>query len=314
MGVYLDCAATTPIDPHVLKVCVRYLRDDFGNAASRTHAEGLGSRKAVEHGRDQIAAAARANRGDVIFTSGATESNNLAILGLSDSGKRHIVSTAIEHSSVLEPLAEMERRGFQVTYLRPGRDGAVDAQELADAVTEETLLVSVMHVNNETGVIQPIAKIAEHLDGKSVYFHTDAAQGFAKLGGYHDRIDLISISGHKICGPKGVGALILRRRGRERPPLVPLQFGGGHERGLRPGTLPVALIAALGEAADRWGADASARRDQGIEFRRRLLEGLAPLNPVVNGEGASPFILNVGIPVQSSRQLRCHSLAARHPF
>ena len=300
MSVYLDCAATTPMDPHVLEVCVRYLRDDFGNAASRTHSQGATASRAAEHARDQIAAVAGANRGDVIFTSGATESNNLAILGLADSTKRHIVSTAIEHSAVLEPLAELERRGFRVTHIRPGVSGAVDPQEVAEAVTDQTLLVSVMQVNNETGVIQPLAQIAEHLAGKSVYFHTDAAQGFAKCAPIHKRIDLISISGHKICGPKGVGALILRRRGRERVPLAPLHFGGGHERGLRPGTLPVPLIAALGEAAEQWSTKASERWQQALEFRQRLLDGLAPLHPVVNGANASPFILNVGIPGHDS--------------
>ncbi len=307
MGVYLDCAATTPIDPHVLDVCVRYLRDDFGNASSRTHAHGAAARKAVEHARDQIAAVAQANRGDVIFTSGATESNNLAILGLAaaglESGKTHIVSTTIEHSAVLEPLNELERRGFRLTLVRPERSGAVDPQAVADAITDQTLLVSVMHVNNETGVIQPLDKIAEHLADKPVYFHTDAAQGFAKAPLTHKRIDLISLSGHKLCAPKGVGALITRRRGRNRAPLAPLQFGGGHERGLRPGTAPVALIAALGEAAERWSANATERWQSAVIFRQRLLDGLKPLQPVVNGHDALPFILNVGIPGHDSDEI-----------
>lgn len=303
MAVYLDCAATTPIDPGVLEVCIRYMRDDFGNSSSKSHAHGSAARKAVERARDQVAAVTAAHRGDVIFTSGATESNNLALLGLAEAGlktgKTHIVSTSIEHRAVLEPLEELVRRGFRLTLVKPGPGGWVDPAEIADAVEENTLLVSVMHVNNETGVVQPIGEIAEHLAHKPVYFHTDAAQGFAKetLALRHERIDLISISGHKICAPKGVGALIVRRRGRERPPVSPLQFGGGQERGLRPGTLPVALIAACGEAAERWSADSLARARNGLEFRNRLLEGLAPLHPVVNGdlERSLPYILNVSL-------------------
>lgn len=266
MAAYLDCAATTPIDPHVLDVCIRYLRDDFGNAGSRTHTAGQDARRAVERARDQVAAVVRAQRGDVLFTSGATEANNLALLGLEpygrQTGKTHLISTAIEHRAVLEPMEELERRGFTLTLVRPDSNGVVDPQAIADAIRPETLLVSVMQVNNETGAMQPIAQIAEQIAGSPVYFHTDASQGFAKAPEalQHPRIDLISISAHKICGPKGVGALIARRRGREKPPLQPLTFGGGQERGLRPGTLPVALIAALGEAAERWSLAAAERR------------------------------------------------------
>ena len=304
MPVYLDCAATTPIDPRVLEVCVRYLTDDFGNAGSRIHAHGTEARRAVEHARDQIAAVTASRRGDVVFTSGATEANNLALLGLAEAGiqtgRKHIVSTRIEHRAVLEPLEELERRGFEVTLVSPTAGGWVEPEAIAGAVRDDTLLVSVMHVNNETGVMQPVAEIAEHLASKPVYFHTDAVQGFAKETDAlrHERIDLISISAHKICGPKGVGALILHRRGKDRPPVTPLAFGGGQERGLRPGTLPVALIAAFGLAAELWAAEAAERRRQGEEFRRRLLEGLAPLNPVVHGDQTRslPFILNVAIP------------------
>ncbi len=311
MPVYLDCAATTPIDPRVLEVCTRYLRDDFGNAASRTHAHGTAARRAVEQARDQIAAVTASARGDVIFTSGATESNNLALLGLSEegirTGKTHIVSTSIEHRAVLEPLEELERRGFRLTLVKPNAGGWVEPEKIAEAVCEDTLLVTVMQVNNETGVMQPIDAIAERLAGKPVYFHSDAAQGFAKETGAlgNERIDLISISGHKICGPKGVGALIVRRRGKDRPPLAPLFFGGGHERGLRPGTLPVALIAAFGQAAELWSREAKERWRLGLEYRRRLLEGLAPLRPVVNGDEARtlPFILNVSIPGMDSESI-----------
>lgn len=308
MPVYLDCAATTPIDPRVLEVCVRYMRDDIGNAASRTHPQGQAARKAVERARDQIATVVGCGRGDVIFTSGATESNNLAILGLEEAGrragKRHIVSTAIEHRAVLEPLEILTNRGFEVTYVAPHRQGWVDPEAVAAAVRPDTLLVSVMHVNNETGVIQPVDEIAEKLAGNPVVFHTDAAQGFGKQIAplQHERIDLISISGHKIGGPQGVGALIVRRRGQNRAPLDPLLFGGGQERGLRPGTLPVALIAGFGEAASLWMRESGERTAKGLQIRKELLAGIAPLQPVRNGDPdrTVPFILNVSFPGMDS--------------
>jgi cysteine desulfurase len=304
MPVYLDCAATTPADERVAEVCLRYLRDDFGNAGSRTHIYGNRALKAVERARDQVAEAAGVSRGDVVFTSGATESNNLALLGLAEAGRRsgrmHLVATAIEHSAVLEPLQELARRGFRLTLAAPDASGCVPAGAVLEAVREDTLLVSVMHVNNETGAIQPLREIAEGLGDRPVYLHTDAAQGFAKAPEEprHERIDMISVSAHKICGPKGVGALILRRRGRERPPVQALLFGGGHERGLRPGTIPVHLVAGMGEAAQLWFREAEARRRCGIAFRERLLRGLAPLNVRVHGDlnQCAPFLLNISIP------------------
>ena len=281
---------------------VRYLDDDFGNAGSRTHAWGQRARSAVEQARDRIAAVAGASRSEVIFTSGATESNNLAIVGLanSDPRRRHIVTTAIEHHAVLEPIAELERRGFTVTRVAPDRSGAVDVDAVADAVGPETLLVSVMHVNNETGVIQPIVEIAERLRDVEAYFHVDAAQSFAReLDALrHPRVDLISASAPKIHGPKGVGALMMRRRGSARPPLKPLMFGGGQERGLRPGTLPVSLVAGFGLAAELAVTEASTRAAQCLAFRESLLHGLAPLEPVVNGDIGRlvPYIVNLSIP------------------
>ncbi len=304
MPVYLDCAATAPMDPRVLEVCVRYLRDEYANAASRTHQAGAAARRAVELARDQVAAIVDAGRGDVVFTSGATESNNLAILGLAEAGiaagKMHLVSTVVEHRAVLEPLEALVQRGFSLTTVRPDRGGRVPAAAIAAAVRPDTLLVSVMHVNNETGMVQPVAEIANLLANSEVFLHTDAAQGFGREPQQlrHKRIDLISISGHKIGGPKGVGALVIRRRAGRRAPLVPLMYGGGQERGIRPGTLPVALIAALGEAAAIWGSEVVGRREQGILFRQQLLDGLAPLHPVIHGDlgNALPFILNVSIP------------------
>ena len=256
--LYLDAAATTPIDPEVEEVMLYYMREEFGNAGSRTHEYGTKANQAVQKARDQIADVVAAKRDEIIFTSGATESNNLGILGLrkhgEETGKKHIVSTAIEHKAVLEPLEHLrEEYGFEIDLVRPDKSGAVDASEIVSKVRPDTLLVSVMHVNNETGIIQPINEISRLLQNSNsdAYFHVDAAQGFGKLIEplQDPHIDMISISGHKICGPKGIGALVTRRRKYRRLPLSPLVFGGGQEWGLRPGTLPVFLIAGIGHAA-----------------------------------------------------------------
>jgi cysteine desulfurase len=302
--VYMDCASTTPLDPRVREEILRYLDEDFGNAGSRTHDYGARARSAVERARAQVASVVQASRGEIVFTSGATESNNLAILGLAShgaaSGKRHIVSTAIEHHAVLAPLAVLERRGFEVHYLQPGPGGSVDPQAVRNAIRSDTLLVSVMHVNNETGAIQPIEEIAGGLEGKDTFLHVDAAQSFGKQieALRNPRIDFISISGHKIHGPKGVGALVARRRGGERPPLEPLMFGGGQELGWRPGTQPVHLIAGLGKAAELAVAESEMRASKCCEFRRRLLDALAPLQPVfaVDLKHSVPNIVNFAIP------------------
>ncbi len=301
MVVYLDCAATTPLDARVRAEVLRFLDDDFGNAGSRTHEFGRRARAAVESARDSIAAITGSTRGDVIFTSGATESNNLAILGLAAEAKsKHIVTTRIEHHAVLEPIGELERRGFAVTYLAVEPGGWVSPAAVIAALQPDTLLVSVMHVNNETGVQQPIAEIAEALGDHTAYFHTDAAQGFGKSIEplTHPRIDLISISGHKIHAPKGVGALVHRRRNNERPPLKPLLHGGGQERGLRPGTLPVHLIAGLGKAAELARAEWKERAERCRTYRDCLLTGLAPLKPILHGDQSRvlPNIVNFSIP------------------
>ena len=302
MSVYLDAAATTPLDPRVGAEMRRYEDEDFGNAGSRTHEWGRRARTAVEQARNRVAAVVAAGRGDVIFTSGATESNNLAILGLAaaSGNRRHLVSTAIEHHAVLEPLAELERRGFEVTLVQPDAGGVVNPDAIAAAVRPTTLLVSVMHVNNETGVIQPVGAIADRLAATDVYLHVDAAQGFAREidALRHPRLDFISASGHKIHGPKGVGALVMRRRGGQRPPLQPLMFGGGQERQLRPGTLAVPLIAGFGLAAELAVTEAAERAVRCRAFREALLAGLAPLDPVINGDPThtAPHIINLSFP------------------
>jgi len=290
MAVYLDCAATTPLDPRVLDEVVHYLGEEFGNAGSRTHEYGSRARRAVAQARDQVAAVVAASRAEVVFTSGATESNNLALFGLAEHGRAlgrtHLVTTRIEHHAVLEPMAELQRRGFDVTYLPVTPGGWVEPEAIREALRPDTLLVSVMQANNETGVLQPVEQIAEVLGSHPAYFHVDAAQAFGKqLAPLQcPRIDLISISGHKLCAPKGIGALVARRRGGVRPPLAPLMFGGGQERGLRPGTLPVALIAGLGKAAELALAEAGLRWERAWAFRERLLTGLAGLDPQFNGD------------------------------
>jgi len=314
MPIYLDCAATTPIDPRVRDIVVRYMDADFGNSGSRTHDFGVRARRAVERARDQVAAVVGATRGEVVFTSGGTESNNLAILGLADyglrGGRKHLVSTAIEHHAVLEPLRWLEQHGFELTLVGPNRGGWVEPGAIRHAVRDDTLLVSVMHVNNETGVIQPVSEIAALLAGHRAYFHVDAAQGYGKeLASLRDpRIDLISVSGHKIHAPKGIGALIARRRhigqstGRkaqgERPPLIPLMHGGGQELGLRPGTLPVHLIAGLGLAAELAVAEAAPRTEANCRFRDSLLAALLPLGAVLaaDPEHTVAHIANLSFP------------------
>ena len=301
---YLDCAATTPPDPRVVDAVVRYLSVEFGNAGSRTHALGRSARRATERARDQVAAVVGATRGEVVFTSGATESNNLAILGLAEygrqDGKRHLVSTRIEHHAVLEPLHALERQGFELTLVAPNRGGWVEPAAVRAAVRDDTLLVSVMHVNNETGVIQPVEEIAALMHDQAAYLHVDAAQSFGKVLPplRNQRIDLISVSGHKVHAPKGVGALIARRRGVERPPIQPLMFGGGQELGLRPGTLPVHLIVGLGLAAELAASEAQQRAEACRQFRSELLSALAPLNPVFAGDQdrVVPHIVNLSFP------------------
>lgn len=309
--IYLDCNATTPIEPEVLDIMLNFLGKEFGNEGSRTHEFGARAKQAVQRARDQVAAVVAAKRDEVIFTSGATESNNLAILGLRkagiESGKRHIITTAIEHKAILEPCDAMEREGFEVTRLPVGACGFIDPVAVEAALRPDTLLVSVMQVNNETGVRQPIDEVAKVLTDHPAYLHTDAAQGFGKdlESLRNSRIDLISISGHKIYAPKGIGALITRRRVYDRPPLQSLFYGGGQERGLRPGTLPVALIAALGTAAEISVRDRSKRLMACRQIREKMLEALAPLDPRLTGDQSQvvDHVLNLAFPGLDSEAL-----------
>ena len=290
MPAYFDCNATTPMEPEIRELMRRYFEFEFGNAGSATHDFGTRALAAVKTAREQVAQVVQSRWDEVVFTSGATESNNLAILGLAafgdKTGRRHIVSSVMEHKSVLEPLESLRKRGFEITLLAGNPSGRVDAAQVRDALRSDTLLVSIMQVNNETGVIQPIEEIADSLSGHDAFFHVDAAQGFGKIvsGLHHQRIDLIGLSGHKIYGPKGIGALITRRRAFKPLPLEPIMFGGGQEKGLRPGTLAVPLIAGLGEAARLSLRDHALRREACQRVKDRILAAFSPLNPVVNGD------------------------------
>jgi len=300
----LDCNATTPLEPRVREVLAHFFECEYGNAGSRTHEYGSVAKKAVENARAQVAAVVDAKREEVFFTSGATEANNLAILGLVAhavaTGRRHVVSTKIEHKAVLEPLVELRKRGFEVELLDPTPGGWVEPDALATALRPETILVSLMHANNETGVVQPLEEVCAVLSDHDAFLHVDAAQTFGKeLAALRSsRVDLIATSSHKVYGPKGIGALIARRRGFVRPPLTPLMFGGGQERGLRPGTLPVPLVVAFGAAAKLALTEHAQRREACKTFRAIALQKLCLLNPAYNGdpERTLAHTLNVTFP------------------
>jgi cysteine desulfurase len=302
VALYLDTAATTAVDPRVVELVVRYMRDEFGNAGSRTHHMGASAKSAVERAREQVAQLVKADPAEIVFTSGATESNNIALLGMMSygdrTGRRHIVSSAIEHKAVLGPLEWMEQHGWEVTLVRPSTDGRIDPRQVLDAVRPGTALVSLMHVNNETGVIQPITQVAEQLPD-DVFLHVDAAQSFGKLIEElrNPRLDLVSASGHKLFAPKGIGALVTRRRNRKRPPLEPLIHGGGQERGVRPGTLAVPLIVGFGEACELAVQEHHERLAHTSAINRLMLDRLTELGGMVNGDAPRvPHILNVSFP------------------
>jgi cysteine desulfurase len=287
--IYLDYQATTPMDPRVLEAMMPYFTYKFGNPHSRSHSYGWEAEEGVEKARGQLATLIGADEKEVIFTSGATESNNLAIRGVAEfykDRKNHIVTTVTEHKCVLDTCRHLEQNGFEVTYLPVQKNGLVDLEELRAAITDKTVVVSIMAVNNEIGVIQPLAEIGRICRERKVFFHTDAAQAAGKipLDVEAMNIDLLSISGHKIYGPKGIGALYVRRKPRIR--LVPLIVGGGQERGFRSGTLPTPLCVGLGEAAEicMKEMDGEARRLK--KLQDRMLKGLHAKLPeiYVNGD------------------------------
>ena len=286
--IYLDYSATTPVDPRVAERMIPYLVEKFGNAASRSHAYGWEAEAAVETARGQVAALVNADPKEIIWTSGATESNNLAIKGAAHfySGKgKHIVTVKTEHKAVLDTVRELERQGFEATYLDVQDNGLVDLDQLQQALRKDTVVVSVMMVNNEIGVIQPIEQIGETCRQKGIIFHVDAAQAtgkvaidLAKL-----KVDLMSFSAHKTYGPKGIGALYVRRKPRVR--LEAQIHGGGHERGLRSGTLATHQIVGMGEAFHLAREEMAVENERIRTLRDRLLHGLADIEEChVNGD------------------------------
>jgi cysteine desulfurase len=276
--IYLDNNATTPLDPQVLEALMPYLTDKFGNAASRDHGFGAEASEAVERGRAQVAGLLGAEPREIVFTSGATEGNNTVIKGVAETYAdrgRHIVTQPTEHKAVIDPCRYLEQHGYRVTMLGVDKCGRVDLNELRDAITDETILVSIMHGNNEIGTLQPIAEIGKICKEKGVFFHTDACQTFGKLPIDVSQmgIDLLTLSAHKIYGPKGVGAMYVRwKNPRVRP--KPLLHGGGHERGLRSGTLNVPGIVGLGRAAELCGQNMEAESKRLSALRDRLRDGL----------------------------------------
>ncbi len=288
--IYLDYQATTPCDPRVLQAMLPYFTEEYGNPHSRNHAFGWVAEQAVEKARAQVAELIHADPREVIFTSGATESNNLAIKGVAHfykADKDHIITCATEHKCVLDSCRHLEQEGFKVTYLPVNKDGLIDLETLNAAITDRTVLVSIMVVNNEIGVIQPIEKIGKMCHEKGVFFHTDAAQAVGKipLDVEAMNIDLLSISGHKIYGPKGIGALYVRRKPRIR--LQSLINGGGQERGMRSGTLSPPLCVGLGEACaiaqKEMGAEAERIKTLAERFHNHIKEALDEV--YLNGDG-----------------------------
>jgi len=253
MKQYLDYNATTPVFDETVAIMSRYLSVDFGNAGSRTHETGAIAKKAISNARSEIANYMNASSSELIFTSGATESNNIALFGLLEYAKQnnlnHIVTSSIEHKAILDPLKKIEELGFKVSYVNPDKNGRISTEAICESISDKTFLVSCMHANNETGVINPIDELANKIKdlNNEIYFHSDCSQSFAKtnLSFKNTNIDMISFSGHKFHGPKGIGGLLIRKRDGESAPVTPIMYGGGQERGIRPGTLPVHLIAGL---------------------------------------------------------------------
>lgn len=299
--IYLDYSATTPVDPRVADLMCAHLTMDgnFGNPASRSHTFGWNAEAAVDKAREHIAALVNADPKEIVFTSGATESNNLAIKGVANFYKkkgRHIVTCKTEHKAVLDTCRFLEGEGFEVTYLDPETNGLVDLQKLKAALRDDTILVSIMHVNNEIGVIQDIKAIGEITRARGILFHVDAAQSTGKVPVDLNelKVDLMSFSAHKTYGPKGIGALYVRRKPRVR--LEPQMHGGGHERGMRSGTLATHQIVGMGEAFRIAREDMAKDNERIRALRDRLYKGLQDIEEVyVNGdmEQRVPHNLNI---------------------
>jgi cysteine desulfurase len=276
--IYLDYHATTPVDPRVLEAMLPYFREDFGNAASKSHVFGWRAEEAAEGGREAVAKLIGASAKEIVWTSGATESDNLAIKGAArfyEAKGRHLVTCKTEHKAVLDSMHALERQGYEVTFLDVERDGRLDPDRVAAALRKDTILLSVMHANNETGVLHPIREIGRIARAAGVLFHCDAVQSLGKVPFDVEDVnaDLVSLSAHKMYGPKGIGALYVRRKPRVR--LVAQMDGGGHERGFRSGTLNVPSIVGFGKAAELAVAEGTAEAARVLALRERLRAGLA---------------------------------------
>ncbi len=301
LPIYLDYAATTPADPRVADKMSRFLTIDgvFGNPASRSHAFGWAAEAAVEEGRRQVAELIGADPREIVWTSGATESDNLAIKGCAHFNQRkgkHIITSKIEHKAVLDTCRQLEREGYEVTYLDPDTDGLTRPEAVADAMRDDTILVSIMHVNNEIGVINDIAGIGEICRARGVFFHVDAAQSVGKLPIDMSSlpVDLMSVSAHKIYGPKGIGALYVRRKPRVR--IEAQIHGGGHERGMRSGTLPVHQIVGMGEAFRIAREEMAAEHNRVLGLRNRLWDGIKDIEEThLNGSLANRVSGNLNV-------------------
>ncbi|MCW8883074.1 MAG: IscS subfamily cysteine desulfurase [Sedimenticola sp.] len=290
LPIYMDYSATTPVDPRVAEKMCQYLTPDgkFGNPASRSHQFGWDADDAVEQARSDVAALLNANPKEIVWTSGATESDNLAIKGAAHFYQRqgkHIITCKTEHKAVLDTCRQLEREGFEVTYLDPESNGMIDLGKLEAAMRDDTILVSIMHVNNEIGVVQDIEAIGEMTRARKILFHVDAAQSAGKipLDMERQKVDLLSLSAHKIYGPKGIGALYVRRKPRVR--LEAQMHGGGHERGMRSGTLPTHQIVGMGEAFKIAKAEMAQENERIIQLRDRLWNGFKGMDEIyLNGD------------------------------
>jgi cysteine desulfurase len=290
LPIYLDYSATTPVDPRVAEKMMQYLtqQGQFGNPASRTHKFGWDAEKAVDEARAQVAALINADPKEIVWTSGATESDNLAIKGVAHFHQKkgkHIITSKTEHKAVLDTCRQLEREGFEVTYLDPEANGLIELKKFEAAIREDTILVSLMHVNNEIGVITNIAEIGEITRARKILFHVDAAQSAGKvpIDLQTMKVDLMSFSAHKIYGPKGMGALYVRRKPRVR--IEAQMHGGGHERGMRSGTLPTHQIVGMGEAFRIAKQEMAVDNERINQLRNRLWEGLKDMEEIyINGD------------------------------
>lgn len=302
MAVYLDYNASAPIDNRVLSRMVDVYQNHFGNADSRTHVFGTDAKEIVSSSRKTIADILQVDSTDVLFTSGATESNNMATLGLLDfaldTGRNHFITTSIEHKSILEAMKYLQKKGCNVEFISPDASGRIRPDQILDRVTDRTALVSMMHVNSETGIIQPIEEVGNALDRTNVLFHIDATQGFGKLNASlrATKYNMLSFTAHKLGGPQGIGAIVLRRdRTYHRPPIKQIMFGGQQERGYRPGTTPVALVAGFALAAELCDKESAKNHEKCKAIKDSFLSSIGGLHYSINGaqEYCLPSTINI---------------------